>query len=293
MRGAQCGEKLSCSHRNIIFKKVATTTILENRLIVIFNSGRCVVNNVFCYSYVYINSYGIIKVMKEIVDILVILLAAITSASLQLGTGTLLLLYHESLGRRIPKKTKRITRGYIFGAFLFLALGLAATALIILVCNGSPLGENGMVILVSLAIVMALLVLLFYYRKGKNTMLWVPDWVAKYLKKRAVKADSGAEAIALGMMTAFGELPFSIVLILIAANSLLSLPRAVIIIALVGYAMIGVMPLIITKMVIKNGKNLVAIQKWRIENKMFFRVFTGICYLVIAAFLVAFKMIGV
>lgn len=222
-----------------------------------------------------------------------ILLAAITSASLQLGTGTLLMLYHESLGRKIPQKTRRITWGYIFGAFLFSTLVLATTALIILVCNGNPLGENGLIVLVSLAIVVALLVLLFYYRKGRNTMLWVPDWIAKYLKKRAAKADSSAEAVALGIMTAFGELPFAVVLTIIAANSLLSLPRTLIIIALAGYAMIVIMPLIITKMVIKNGKNLVAIQKWRIENKMFFRVFTGVCYLVMAAFLVAFKIMGV
>lgn len=231
--------------------------------------------------------------MTEIVDILVILLTAITVASLQLGAGTLLLLYHESLGRKIPKRTKRITWGYIFGVFLFSVLILAATALVILVCKGRPLGENGLIVLASLAILMAVMVLFFYYRKGKNTMLWVPDWVTKYLRKRAEKADTGAEGIALGMMTAFGELLFSIVLIIIAANSLLSLPRALIIIALVGYAVIEVVPLIIIKMVIKSGKNLAAIQRWRVENKTFFKIFTGICYLVVAAFLIAFKILGV
>ena len=228
--------------------------------------------------------------MKELVDILIVALAAVTSASLQLGAGTLLMLYHEGLGRKVPKRVRRITWGYIFGMLLFSILIVAATILIMLIVAGGPLDVDGQILLVSLAIAMSIIVIFLYYRHGKNTILWVPDWIAKYLRKRAGRADTAAEGIALGMTTALGELLFSLPLIMIAANSLLNLPRVVIILAIAGYALIAIMPLLIMKMVIRSGRNLVDIQRWRVKNKTFFRVFIGICYLVIAVFLVAFKL---
>ena len=258
----------------------------------IFNRSQGVVNNVFCTAYVYLNSYGIIKVMGNVVDILMIALAAVTAASLQLGTGTLLLLYHETLGRKIPKRTKKITWGYILGAFLFAMLELATAALVILVSAGGALSNEALIIVSGLAVLMAILVLLCYYRRGKNAMLWVPNFVAKYLKKRANKADTVAEGIALGMTTELGELPFMLVLIVIAANSLINLPRAEIILAIAGYALIIVMPLLITKVLIKNGENLVNIQKARVKNKTFLKIFTSVCYVAMAAFLIAFKIMG-
>ena len=122
-------------------------------------------------------------------------------------------------------------------------------------------------------------------------MLWIPNFMAKYFKKRAGKVDTVAEGMALGMTAALGELPFSLVLVLVAANSLLGLPRAGIIIAIAGYALITVMPLLITKMLIKSGRTLADVQRWRVKNKMFFRIFTGILYLILAIFLVAFKVV--
>lgn len=231
--------------------------------------------------------------MKELVDILVIAFAAITSASLQLGAGTLLLIYHEGLGRKVPKRVRRVTWGYIFGALLFSALVVAATMLIMLIIAGGPLNIDGLVVLISLAIAMSLVVLFLYYRRGKNTLLWIPDWIAKYLRRRAGKADTMAEGVALGMTTMLGELMFSLPLVLIVADSLLNLPRVVTILAIVGYGLITVVPLLIMKVVIRNGRTLVDIQRWRVKNKTFFRIFTGICYLAIAVFLIAFKLLGV
>ncbi|MBQ8992266.1 hypothetical protein IJ090_02430 [Candidatus Saccharibacteria bacterium] len=229
--------------------------------------------------------------MEVLVDVLVVLLAALTGASLQLGTGTLLLLYHEGLGRKVPKRVRRAASGYIFGVLIFTILLLATAVLLMLLWFGEALNEDGLIFLASLCIVMAGIVILFYYRRGKTTMLWIPNFMAKYFKKRAGKVETGAEGMALGMTATLGELPFSIILILVAANSLLGLPRAGIIIAIVAYALITIMPILITKMLIKSGRTLADIQRWRVKNKMFFRIFTGVMYLILAIFLVAFKVI--
>ena len=231
--------------------------------------------------------------MEGLVDVLVVMLAGITNASLQLGTGTLLLLYNESLGRKVRKKTRSVTRGFILGSFLFSVLLISTTMLLILLINSHPLVVNGLILLSSLAIAMSVIVIGLYWRRGKNTMLWIPDFMAKYFRKRASKVDTPAEGIALGMTTVLSELPFSAVLILIAANSLLNLPQAVILLALAGYALITVVPLIIMKMLIKNGTTLAEIQRWRVKNKTFLRIFAGICYVALAVFIIAFKLMGV
>lgn len=229
--------------------------------------------------------------MEGLVDVLVVMLASLTNASLQLGTGTLLLLYNESLGRKIHKKTRSVTRGFILGSFLFSVLLISTTMLLILLINSHPLVENGLILLSSLALAMAILVIGLYWRRGKNTMLWIPDFVAKYFRKRAGKVDTPIEGAALGMTTVLSELPFSAVLILIAANSLLNLPQATIILALVGYALVTVIPLIIMKLLIRNGTTLAEIQRWRVKNKTFLRIFAGICYITLAVFIIAFKLL--
>lgn len=230
--------------------------------------------------------------MEGLVDLLVVMLASIANASLQLGTGTLLLLYNESLGRKVRKITRSVTRGFILGSFLFSVLLISTIMLLILLINSHPLVENGLILLSSLALAAAIMIIGLYFRRGKNTMLWIPNFVAKYFKKRAGKVDTPVEGMALGMTTVLAELPFSIVLILIAANSLLNLPQALIILAIAVYAFVTVVPLIIMKVLIKNGTTLVDIQRWRIRNKAFLRIFAGICYIALAVFIIAFKLMG-
>ena len=230
--------------------------------------------------------------MNNLVDVLIILLAAVTNASLQLGTGTLLLLYNESMGRKVRKTTRWVTRGFILGVFLFSILLISTIMLMILIVNSRPFTLEQLPVVVGLALAMAVVVFGLYFRRGKNTMLWLPDPVAKYFRRRAGKVDTGAEGMALGMTTVLGELPFTLILLVIVANSLLSLPQAVMILAIAGYALITVMPLIIMKMLIKSGSTLVDIQRWRVKNKTFFRIFVGLCYITLAVFLIAFRLIG-
>ena len=229
--------------------------------------------------------------MKELVDVLIIAFAAITNAGLQLGAGTLLLLYNESLGKKVRKTTRAVTRGFIIGTFLFTILLVSAASLMILLINNHPFGENGLTVAAGALLAMSIVVIFLYYRSGKNTMLWIPDFIAKYFRKRAGKADTGAEGIALGMTTILAELPFSLILIVIAANSVLNLPQATILLAIAGYSIVVVMPLIIVKVLIRNGKNLADIQRWRVKNKTFLKIFTGICYVALAAFVIAFKLL--
>ena len=228
--------------------------------------------------------------MEGIVDILAILLAAVAQAFLQLGVGTLLLLYHESMRQNVRKKTRRVTRGFILGVGIFTILLISLAALVILSFMHGPLGNAGLTTVISILILEGILAMLFYYRPGKNTMLWIPDFIAKYLTNRAKRTESGVEGMAIGMTTALGEVLFSAILMFTAANSMLELPLAFLFLAIAGYTLITLMPMISMKVLIRNGKNVAEIQRWRVKNKNFLRIFTGVCYLILAGFLIAFKV---
>ena len=153
-----------------------------------------------------------------------IVLAGVVHATLQLSLGALVLLYHESLGKHIKIKTKRLASNYILGAMLLIGLILTAMCYFISVLTAGNLSLEALAIVTGILIALAISVWFFYYRSGRSTELWLPKTVSRYINRRAGKTESNVEAFALGMLANFAELPFSLVLFLVAADSVLLLP---------------------------------------------------------------------
>ena len=224
-------------------------------------------------------------------DLFVVLLAGVVHAMLQLGIGTLLILYHASLGKHISLRTRSLVTNYIFGNALLTGLAVSAAGFIIyIVCRGE-MNPAMLTIAMGVLIALAVLVWTFYYRRGKSTELWLPKSVARYINKRANVTESNTEAFGLGMLACFAEAPFTIMLVLIAGNSILALPQALQILAIALYTLLSILPLLIMRVAVRKGQTIVDIQKWRIKNKNFLRVLAGIGFLVLAVFLLAFKIL--
>ena len=230
------------------------------------------------------------KVMKP--DFFIVILAGVVHATLQLGVGTQLLLYHASLGKHVKRKTRELVTNYIFGNALLTGLAVAGIAFVISVICQGQMNAGLLVIVVGLLIALAISVWSFYYRWGKSTELWLPKSVAKYINNRAEKTESNTEAFGLGMLACFGEAPFTILLITIAANSIVALPQVLQILALVVYIIISVLPMIIMRVAIKKGQTVVDVQRWRLKNKRFIRTISGLGFFVLAFFLLVFKILG-
>ena len=224
-------------------------------------------------------------------DLFVVLLAGVVHAMLQLGIGTLLILYHASLGKHISLRTRSLVTNYIFGNALLTGLAVSAAGFVIyIVCRGE-MNPAMLTIAMGVLIALAVLVWTFYYRRGKSTELWLPKSVARYINKRANVTESNTEAFGLGMLACFAEAPFTIMLVLIAGNSILALPQALQILAIAIYTLLSILPLLIMRVAVRKGQTIVDIQKWRIKNKNFLRVLAGIGFLVLAVFLLAFKIL--
>ena len=220
-----------------------------------------------------------------------IVLAGVVHATLQLSLGALILLYHESLGKHIKIKTKRLVSNYILGAMLLIGLILTAMCYFISVLTAGNLSLEALAIVTGILIALAISVWFFYYRSGRSTELWLPKTVSRYINRRAGKTESNVEAFALGMLANFAELPFSLVLFLVAADSVLLLPAYWQILGIFLYTMIAISPLAFLRFSVRKGKTVAEIQKWRNKNKNFFKVLAGCGFLTLALFLVAFKLL--
>lgn len=226
-------------------------------------------------------------------DIFIVVLAGLIHAMFQLGVGTLLLLYHASLGKHIKRKAGELVTNYIFGnGFLSLLLVSGAAFFIYTIFNG-PMNPAMLTVVVGILVALAVSVWIFYYRwKSKTTELWLPKPVGKFINKRANLTDNNVEAFGLGMVACFAELPFTAALLAAAANSVLSVPEGLRIFLVTVYALLSVSPMIAMRVAITNGQTVVDIQRWRMKNKNFLRVWSGVAFAVLAFFLLAFKVIG-
>ena len=190
----------------------------------------------------------------------VIVLAAIAHASLQMNLGSLLLLYHESLGKHIKKRTKFLVSNYIFGVVFLIITSLAATCYFILLVFNQQLSTICLVTIAIVLVAVTICIWLFYYRSGRSTELWLPKPVAKYITKRARQTDSNIEAFALGLLASFAETPFVIILFLVVADSLLRLPSWQQIGMLFTYVAIATFPLFFLRLAVRHGRTVVEIK---------------------------------
>ncbi len=221
-----------------------------------------------------------------------VFLAAVIHATLQLELGALLLLYHASIGKHVRKKTKHLVSSYISGIGTLILLSLAAIAFAFDRYFGKALYVEELMIIVGMLVALAIASWIFYYRRGRSTELWLPRSVARFIDKRAKLTNSNTEAFSLGLLTSLAEMPFTLVLLVIAANSILELPYLHQLIAVAVYAIIAILPSIILRFAIRRGQTVVDIQRWRVKHKTFFRILTGTGFLVLAFFIFSFEVLS-
>ena len=226
--------------------------------------------------------------MSDLLSIATIALAGIVQASLQLSLGGLILLYHSSMGRHKRRKTRYLAKSYIWGAAAISFISVCAGAFLIQSLMGKALRQEWMTIAVGALAACAIVMYLLYYRKGRGTELWLPKTISSYITRRARRTNDNIEAFSLGMLSAFAELPITIAIYFIVANCLMNTSMPLV--AALIYVAIVVLPMFVLKLCIKSGRNVVAVQKWRIRNKAFAKIFSGSGFAVLALFIVAFWM---
>ena len=222
--------------------------------------------------------------MSDLLCVATIVLAGLVQASLQLSLGGLILLYHASMGHHRRRKTRFLAKNYIIGAAVISFLMVCALGFLISTAFNGALKTEYLVICVGIFLASALVMWFFYFRRGRNTELWLPRSFTRYIHRRAKATNDNIEAFSLGMLSSFAEMPLSIALYFVVANCILNLSAQYQIFAVLGYTLMTVFPLCILKLRVKTGQNVVEFQKARLRNKAYLRIISGSGFAVLAAF---------
>ena len=147
-----------------------------------------------------------------------------------------------------------------------------------------------MALAVGLAPLIGLATILWYYRRGKGTRLWLPRRVAEYLLKRSKKTKSAIEASMLGAATVVGELPFLFGPLLFIAFLISNEPEVSWIIWSSLYSLLAYLPLLLVTMYLTSGHSIARVQRWREENKSFLQWTSGVTLVLITIYLTVLQM---
>ncbi|MBQ3261497.1 sulfite exporter TauE/SafE family protein [Candidatus Saccharibacteria bacterium] len=231
--------------------------------------------------------------MSSFASLGTVLLGGLLVASFQLPLGTLLLLYHSSLGKNVRKRTRSLASAYISGACLlnFLLLGTLCFLVSSLSFAGT-LSTTALSVVFGILLALAVLSWAVYYKRGTTTELWIPRTLSNFLTRRAKTASETSESFSLGMLASLSEIIFSFSVYLLVADAILRLSPTYQALSLVGFTVLSVLPLLALRIVLRSGRNIAEVQRWRLKNKSFFRIFLGLAFLVLAFFLLAFTILG-
>lgn len=226
--------------------------------------------------------------MSDLLCFATIALAGFAQATLQLSFGGLILLYHASMGQHRRRKTRHLTTAYILGALVITMLAVSGIAFWISQLAGQALTLEMTLICVGVFIACAAIMWLLYYRRGKNTELWLPRSFTRFIARKAKSTDDSVEAFSLGTLSAFAEMPMSIAIFFVVANCILTVSAHLQLAALLSYLLIVALPMLALKFYVRTGNNAVMAQRWRIKNKTFIRFISSLSFMMLSVFVLTF-----
>lgn len=221
---------------------------------------------------------------------LILLGAVFVHTCFQLTVSVLTLLNSHTIGRRLPNsRLLNLNFWYILGSIVTIALlQLGAISLV-----RSGVAHNASLttgVSLGVAPFVALLTVLFYYRRGRGTQLWLPRPAAEYITTRAKKTKSSVEAFVLGMATAVTELPFAIAPIAIVALLFEGFASERWLTLSLGYAVAVCLPLIFVAFYISSGHKISSIQRWRENAKDFLKWTSAAALLLLTLYLITLQI---
>ena len=222
--------------------------------------------------------------------LLILVGAVFVHACFQLSVSVLTLLNSHTIGRRLANQTlMSLNFWYIIGVGVMIALlQLAAISVERLAMDRNPM----LATIVSLSILplVALMVVLFYYRHGRGTQLWLPRSATEYITSRAKKTKSVLEAFSLGMTTVVAELPFVIAPLAIIAFAFNGFSADKWFSLSVGYALAVCAPLIFVSFYISSGHKVSAVQRWREEAKTYLKWTSATALLLLTLYIAVLQL---
>ena len=195
--------------------------------------------------------------------------AGFVHACFQLSVSVLTLLSSHTIGRRLPdRRLLSLSFWYILGVVVALTLlVLGSGSLLRFVASRDTTLAMNLALVVSPLV--AIMVALFYYRRGSGTRLWLPRPAAEYISTRAKKTKSSVESFSLGTTTVLTELPFSVAPLLLVGYTVQAFPGDMWLRLAMVYGVMVASPLVFVAVYLSSGHKLSIVQRWREGAKTF------------------------
>lgn len=223
--------------------------------------------------------------MSIFIPVAILIVATLIQAFMQLTPGVFALFYHYTLGKNSSTKADDLSLHFILGVITFIIIAwLLVYALIFAIFydkvepypNFLPWLMAGIFLAESIAS------LLFYYRKGKFTALFIPRSIAKNLDFHAQKVKNRSDAFVLGFFSGIPELIFTLPLYAISAIELMRMNFPLRPIFIIIYVIATIIPLFVIRTLYRHDHTLAKIEHTRIRAKLFIRILLCIGFLLLA-----------
>lgn len=225
--------------------------------------------------------------------LLIVLIGAVfVHVCFQLSVSVLTLLSSHTIGRRLPNtRLLSLSFWYILGVGSMVGL-LALSAISaerLLLAHDRTFA---VIVSFTVAPLIALLTILFYYRRGRGTRLWLPRPAAEYITERAKKTRSSVEAFALGATTALTELPFAIAPLAMVGFVTQGIASERWLALSVLYALAVCAPLAFVAFYISSGHAVSSVQRWREQSKDYLKWTSAIALILLTVYVAVLQIGG-
>ncbi len=229
------------------------------------------------------------SVLNDPAYLLLVVGALFVHVSYQLSVSVLTHFSSHSLSRKTSEqRLLALGLSYSLGVIVTTALILTSFASLAQLLQASS--HVVAAVVVGLAPFIGLATILWYYRDGKGTRLWLPRPVAAHLLERSKKTRSLFEAVLLGAATVVGELPFLIGPLLFITYLLAATPSSGWFGWALLYSAIAALPLLVTTMYFTSGHSVARAQRWREANKSFLQWTSGTALILLTIYLTVLQL---
>ncbi|MBR3254165.1 hypothetical protein IKF88_00310 [Candidatus Saccharibacteria bacterium] len=231
--------------------------------------------------------------MSFFVSVIILVLAMLIQASMQLAPGTFALFYHYALGKNSRTKADNLSLYFTLGIITFMATIwlFVYTFIFGFFCDKAELCLNFVPwLMVGVLLAESIASLFFYYRKGKFTALYVPRLAAKNLDLHAQKVKNRSDAFVLGLFSGSLELIFTLPLYVVSVIELMKINFSFRPLFIILYIIVSIIPLFAMRTLYRHDYNLATIEQLRVRTKTSTRIFISVGFLLLA---IAITYVGV
>ena len=226
--------------------------------------------------------------MSVLTSLGIIVFAMLILSFMQLVPGVFALFSHYAFGKYSKTKASNLSLFFIFGVeFLTTILFIIIYFILMALYPMLPNPDLILWILCGIFIALSIASLLFYFRKGTGTKLFISRKLAKSFITRSASIKKRSDAFILGLTSTIPELIFTLPIYTISALEIMNIGETPITRALLVFLfIIATIATILTLFLRSNNHNLADYLKFRLQNKNFFRFFIAISYLIIAILII-------